>query len=319
MNLSRWNRFKTQPFSLRTRFLLATAAVVFMLSLAYGVVAVVGYVVSFDKTTFRLLRGESNLFFSLAHWENNKLTITSPPNFDLNAPTLVMIYDDKGKLLWSQRKVPELEKRIEKSWLEKPGFYELDSSTVFSSAVLGDNPKVQDQLKDYDDDDDDAMTHSVAVNQYAATARLPALTIVVVDTIPQELQNSDMVWGWFTYVLIANILLVVPLLWLAAYWSLQPIKAVLIQVRELESGQREQLSENPPRELRGLVRNLNILLNNERQRYTRYRTTLTDLTHSLKTPLAVLQSTLRSLRNGKDLKIEQAADWLLLTPCQHAV
>ncbi|MDN5987532.1 MAG: two-component system sensor histidine kinase PhoQ, partial [Hafniaceae bacterium] len=225
MNLSRWNRFKAQPFSLRTRFLLATAAVVFMLSLAYGVVAVVGYVVSFDKTTFRLLRGESNLFFSLAHWENNKLTITSPPNFDLNAPTLVMIYDDKGKLLWSQRKVPELEKRIEKSWLEKPGFYELDSSTVFSSAVLGDNPKVQDQLKDYDDDDDDAMTHSVAVNQYAATARLPALTIVVVDTIPQELQNSDMVWGWFTYVLIANILLVVPLLWLAAYWSLQPIKA----------------------------------------------------------------------------------------------
>ncbi|OFS10014.1 two-component system sensor histidine kinase PhoQ [Hafnia sp. HMSC23F03] len=311
MNLPRWAHYKAQPFSLRTRFLLATAAVVFMLSLAYGVVAVVGYVVSFDKTTFRLLRGESNLFFSLAHFENGKLTITSPPNFDLNAPTLVMIYDDKGKLLWSQRKVPELEKRIEKSWLEKPGFYELDSSTIFSSAVLGDNPKVQDQLKDYDDDDDDAMTHSVAVNQYAATDRLPALTIVVVDTIPQELQNSDMVWGWFTYVLIANILLVVPLLWLAAYWSLQPIKLLLTQVRELESGKRELLSENPPRELRGLVRNLNILLSNERQRYTRYRTTLSDLTHSLKTPLAVLQSTLRSLRNGKDLKIEQAEPIML--------
>ncbi|MCU8650473.1 ATP-binding protein, partial [Escherichia coli] len=35
------------------------------------------------------------------------------------------------------------------------------------------------------------------------------------------------------------------------------------------------------------------------ERYDKYRTTLTDLTHSLKTPLAVLQSTLRSLRNGK--------------------
>ncbi|MDX7019340.1 two-component system sensor histidine kinase PhoQ, partial [Klebsiella aerogenes] len=31
-----------------------------------------------------------------------------------------------------------------------------------------------------------------------------------------------------------------------------------------------------------------------------------DLTHSLKTPLAVLQSTLRALRAGKQMSIEQA-------------
>ncbi|EJE8373468.1 two-component system sensor histidine kinase PhoQ, partial [Salmonella enterica] len=44
------------PLSLRVRFLLATAGVVLVLSLAYGIVALVGYSVSFDKTTFRLLR-----------------------------------------------------------------------------------------------------------------------------------------------------------------------------------------------------------------------------------------------------------------------
>lgn len=44
------------PLSLRLRFLLATAGVVLVLSLAYGMVALVGYSVSFDKTTFRLLR-----------------------------------------------------------------------------------------------------------------------------------------------------------------------------------------------------------------------------------------------------------------------
>ena len=129
----------------------------------------------------------------------------------------------------------------------------------------------------------------MAVNTYAATPRLPALTIVVVDSIPQELQRSDVVWEWFSYVLLANLLLVVPLLWLAAYWSLRPIKALVNQVGELENGERDQLDENPPSELRGLVRNLNILVRNERQRYTKYRTTLSDLTHSLKTPLAVLQ------------------------------
>ena len=53
------------------------------------------------------------------------------------------------------------------------------------------------------------------------------------------------------------------------------------------------------RELTSLVRNLNRLLKSERERYDKYRTTLTDLTHSLKTPLAVLQSTLRSMRNEK--------------------
>lgn len=305
-----FNRDK-KPFSLRARFLMATAGVILALSLSYGLVAVVGYIVSFDKTAFRLLRSESNLFFSLAQWKDQKLTIAIPPDIDLNSPTLVFIYDEHGHLLWSQRKMPELERLIDKKWLKDAGFYEIDTDTRISSEVLGDNPKAQDQLKDYDASDQNALTHSVAVNTYAATARLPALTIVVVDSIPQELQRSDVVWEWFSYVLLANLLLVVPLLWLAAYWSLRPIKTLIHQVGDLENGERDQLDENPPSELRGLVRNLNILLRNERQRYTKYRTTLSDLTHSLKTPLAVLQTTLRSLRSGKQTTIEEAEPIML--------
>ena len=95
------------------------------------------------------------------------------------------------------------------------------------------------------------------------------------------------------------------------YWSLRPIKALVNQVGELENGERDQLDENPPSELRGLVRNLNILVRNERQRYTKHRTTLSDLTHSLKTPLAVLQSTLRSLLSGKQTTIEEAEPIML--------
>ncbi|PVZ87999.1 two-component system sensor histidine kinase PhoQ [Serratia sp. S1B] len=299
------------PFSLRARFLMATAGVVLALSLAYGLVAVVGYIVSFDKTSFRLLRGESNLLFSLAQWKDQKLSIAIPQDLDLNSPTLVFIYDDKGHLLWSQRNVPQFEKLIPKEWLEASGFYEIDTGTRISREVLGNNPEAQDQLKEYDDTDQNALTHSVAVNIYPATARLPALTIVVVDSIPQELQRSDVVWKWFSYVLLANLLLVIPLLWLAAYWSLRPIKALVVQVGELENGERELLDENPPNELRGLVRNLNILVQNERQRYTKYRTTLSDLTHSLKTPLAVLQTTLRTLRSSKQTTIEEVEPIML--------
>ncbi|MEY5076532.1 two-component system sensor histidine kinase PhoQ, partial [Salmonella enterica subsp. enterica serovar Corvallis] len=158
----------------------------------------------------------------------------------------------------------------------------------------------QEKLKEVREDDDDAeMTHSVAVNIYPATARMPQLTIVVVDTIPIELKRSYMVWSWFVYVLAANLLLVIPLLWIAAWWSLRPIEALAREVRELEDHHREMLNPETTRELTSLVRNLNQLLKSERERYNKYRTTLTDLTHSLKTPLAVLQSTLRSLRNEK--------------------
>lgn len=303
-------RKRNKPFSLRARFLMATAGVILALSLSYGMVAVVGYIVSFDKNTFRIHRGESNLFFSLAQWQDNKLSISVPPELELNVPSLVLIYDKNGDILWRQRHVPDLESHIEKNWLQKPGFYELDTGTHISSIVMGDDPKAQ-ELKKYDDTDNSALTHSVSVNTYAATSRLPQLTIVVIDTIPQELQRTDLVWNWFSYVLLANLLLVIPLLWLAAYWSLRPIKALVSQISQLEKGEREQLDENPPRELQSLVRNLNILLTNERQRYTKYRTTLSDLTHSLKTPLAVLQTTLRSLRTGKQTTIEEVEPIML--------
>ncbi|MCP1437296.1 two-component system sensor histidine kinase PhoQ [Erwinia persicina] len=299
------------PFSLRARFLLATAAVVLILSLSYGMVAVVGYVVSFDKNTYRVMRAESNLFFTLAQWQNNQLTIAQPERVSLNFPTLVFIYNEDGKLLWQLRDVPEIRSRIKREWLKRADFYEIDADNNISRQALGDNKEAQNKLTAYDDDNNDTFTHSVAVNRYAATPTLPALTVVVVDSIPQELQHSDVVWSWFSYVLLVNLLLVIPLLWLAAHWSLRPIGLLAAQLRELEHGTRETLADETPQELQSLVRNLNFLLDNERQRYTRYRTTLSDLTHSLKTPLAVLQTTLRSLRGGRNLSVEQAEPIML--------
>ncbi len=299
------------PLSLRVRFLLATAAVVLVLSLAYGMVALIGYSVSFDKTTFRLLRGESNLFYTLARWENNKLSIELPEHLDRQSPTITLIYNEKGQLLWSQRDVPWLVKRIRPEWLRTNGFHELESDLNTTSSLVGDDRSMQQQLNEIREDDDDSeMTHSVAINLYPATLEMPQLTIVVIDTIPIELKQSYMVWNWFVYVLVANLLLVIPLLWMAAWWSLRPIESLAKEVRELEDHHREMLNPVTTRELTSLVRNLNRLLKSERERYDKYRTTLTDLTHSLKTPLAVLQSTLRSLRSAR-LSVDEAEPVML--------
>ncbi len=299
------------PLSLRVRFLLATAAVVLVLSLAYGVVALVGYSVSFDKTSFRLLRGESNLFYTLAEWRDGRIVVNVPENLDMQSPTLTLIYDDEGHLLWQQRDVPDMVKQIRREWLNTDGFHELEAPYNTSSTLLRGNAMLQQQLKVFrDEEDENEMTHSVAINRYPATATMPALTIAVIDTTPIELKHSYVVWSWFIYVLLANLLLVVPLLWVAAWWSLRPIEALSREVRELEQHDRESLNPDTTRELTSLVNNLNHLLKSERERYDKYRTTLTDLTHSLKTPLAVLQSTLRSLRTSK-LDVEQAEPVML--------
>lgn len=299
------------PLSLRVRFLLATAVVVMVLSLAYGVVALVGYSISFDKTSFRLLRGESNLFYTLATYENGRINVVLPENLNLKTPTMALIYDDQGKLLWTQRDVPHVVQQIKKEWLTSNGFHELEANFDTSHALLANDEKLQTRLKDfYDGDYSYDVSHSVAVNKYPAAGKMPALTIVVVDTIPIELKRSYTVWSMFTCVFLANLLLVVPLLWFAARWSLRPIEHLSKEVRELEKHDRDSLNPETTRELTSLVRNLNRLLRTERDRHDKYRTTLTDLTHSLKTPLAVMQTTLRSLRTEKQ-NIEEAEPVML--------
>ncbi|MDT1785974.1 two-component system sensor histidine kinase PhoQ, partial [Salmonella enterica subsp. enterica serovar Oslo] len=124
------------PRSLRVRFLLSTAGVVLVLSLASGILALVGYSVSFDKTTFRLLRGESNLFYTLAKWENNKISVELPENLDMQSTTMTLIYAETGKLLLTQRNIPGLIKSIQPEWLKTNGFHEIETNVVATSTLL---------------------------------------------------------------------------------------------------------------------------------------------------------------------------------------
>jgi two-component system, OmpR family, sensor histidine kinase PhoQ len=73
-------------------------------------------------------------------------------------------------------------------------------------------------------------------------------------------------------------------------WVLSPLRHLATQIRAVERGERAQLDAVWPSELAGVVSNLNTLLQAERTRIARYRDTLGNLAHSLKTPLAVLRS-----------------------------
>lgn len=72
--------------------------------------------------------------------------------------------------------------------------------------------------------------------------------------------------------------------------GLRPLARIEAQIGEIEAGRREQLEGRWPRELAGVAGNLNALLAGERSRLGRYRDTLGNLAHSLKTPLAAMRA-----------------------------
>jgi two-component system sensor histidine kinase PhoQ len=87
----------------------------------------------------------------------------------------------------------------------------------------------------------------------------------------------------------AALAVLLALLWIGLSWGLRALRRLSQELDEIESGSRESLSTEHPRELLRLTGSLNRLLHGEREQRSRYRDSLDDLAHSLKTPLAVLQ------------------------------
>jgi two-component system sensor histidine kinase PhoQ len=73
---------------------------------------------------------------------------------------------------------------------------------------------------------------------------------------------------------------------------LKPLRQIEHEIGEIEQGERTALSGRYPTELSGVARNMNLLIDSERARAERYRNTLDNLAHSLKTPLAAMRSLL---------------------------
>ncbi|MCW9059626.1 MAG: ATP-binding protein [Gammaproteobacteria bacterium] len=71
--------------------------------------------------------------------------------------------------------------------------------------------------------------------------------------------------------------------------GLRPLQDVGKQLRDLERGQRQALSETVPEEIQPLVRQVNQLLRHLQQRVERSRNGLGNLAHALKTPLSVIR------------------------------
>lgn len=92
---------------------------------------------------------------------------------------------------------------------------------------------------------------------------------------------------WLGLLVLMSILLVLQFIWLK--WSLKPLSILQKEISGIEQGKENLLKEDYPQELQQVTEQLNTLLVTEQNQRKRYRNALSDLAHSLKTPLAVLQ------------------------------
>ena len=104
--------------------------------------------------------------------------------------------------------------------------------------------------------------------------------------------------GWFAAIALIMLLSISILM----RGLLRPLRQIETEIGEIEEGKRVSLSEKFPTELTGVARNMNLLIDNERARSDRYRHTLDNLAHSLKTPLAGMRALIKDVTAERQLR-----------------
>ncbi|MCD2451298.1 ATP-binding protein [Methylicorpusculum oleiharenae] len=102
---------------------------------------------------------------------------------------------------------------------------------------------------------------------------------------------------------IGSVLIIIQLVVLR--WSLKPLRVIVKDLEAIERGDKTRLDGVYSTELEGLAGNLNALVSSERAHLERYRNTLADLAHSLKTPLAILRGCIETPELNKKTALDQ--------------
>ena len=135
------------------------------------------------------------------------------------------------------------------------------------------------------------LSVSYAVTWKASAREAPLVLTVLEDRaafVREVGAFTRTLWLWLGG---AAVLLLLAQLWLLR-WGLAPLRRVASEIRRIEEGEQSRIEGRYPTEISGLTDNLNTLIQQERERQARHRDALSFLAHSLKTPLAVLRSTL---------------------------
>ena len=149
-------------------------------------------------------------------------------------------------------------------------------------------------------DDTPLMALRLAVEWELSDGELRPYTFSVAESLDsfnsQLARFRRQLFGWFAAVAVIMLFSIS----LVMRGVLKPLRRIEEEISDIEGGKRQALSDGYPTELTGVARNMNLLVGTERARSERYRHTLDNLAHSLKTPLAAIRSVLNE-QPGSDL------------------
>lgn len=244
------------------------------------------------------LRGHVNLLMSTAEPETkggritglriNSVTLSEADFEHPNSGLYGYIFDGQEKAVWHSNSAvlnaPPAYKRIAKS--DTPG------RMLFSEKQF------------------DNKLHFIArytVNWEDAKGNPTPFHFVVIHSAAEyqaELSAyRNELWRWLgtagIFLLIAQTLIL--------RWGLRPLGKLAVALKAMQSGDTSSIEGEHPKELQRIVSNLNQVLDREQSLRQRYRNSLADLAHSLKTPLAVLQSKINQSPNPDNELSEQVA------------
>ena len=151
-----------------------------------------------------------------------------------------------------------------------------------------------------------------APQEGAPEAEFPYTIYVMEDagTVPRQVRVfRAALWG---YLGIAGLILLL-LQTLVLRWSLWPLRKVVEELTRVQRGQAHRMGERHPRELEPLTDSINALIESERENLEQQRNTMSDLAHSLKTPLAVLRARLDSNADERELREDVATQLQRMT------
>jgi two-component system sensor histidine kinase PhoQ len=142
------------------------------------------------------------------------------------------------------------------------------------------------------------LTLSIAVQWELPDGELRPFTFKVAESLDsfnaQLARFRQQLFGWFAAVAAIMLLAISALM----RRLLRPLRDIESQIGEIEEGRRQSLAGQFPAELTGVARNMNLLIDSERGRSERYKQTLGNLAHSLKTPLAAMRALVNQGSHG---------------------
>ncbi|MDH4555848.1 HAMP domain-containing protein [Pseudomonas sp. BN417] len=282
----RWRQvYRRLGASLRVRLMLGAAvmAVLFMLALLPALRG--AFVIALEQSIQQRLASDASALIAAARVESGQLRMPEKlPNeeFDnLEARQLGYIYDSEGQLVWQSRS-------------------SRDERMDYQPRYDG---QTHEFLRIADGEGREFFVYDVEVD--LLRGHKAAYSVVTMQPFNDYQGMYDGFVQQLYFWLGAALLVLLGLLWFGLTWGFRSLRGLSAELDEVESGSRDSLSDEHPRELLRLTKSLNRLLDSERRQRERYRHSLDDLAHSLKTPLSVLQGVSEVIANQPEAR-EQA-------------